>query len=354
MSTFYYAVNSAGDYIFDNVPSELMHLVANYGERHEPHEVIINDVKKIVRIGRKVNNSGIIYIITDEKKYLNRYKLFKEHMEISSSALKPLADFQNKIIHETNAQTEEFIHNVTSLNTYSIQDLFTLIPQNILTENINKQTDAIRTILNEKPNVAVKTFLKLIKYNLAMKVEFSVFERMLKPHAVVQKMNHSIRQIILSILQIFIEDFESMKIEVSLAACEKRVSVDYDSLFVSLYYLLDNAVKYCCPSTDFKIVFKEEQNSFSILFIMISLKIEDNEVDKLSVRGFRSDLAKKLDSTGNGIGMYRILKTLKLNNAELEVIPRTNGYKTKRNGFEYEGNQFKIKLIGQQDWCKTT
>jgi hypothetical protein len=352
MSVYYYAVDLQGDHIFDNVPSELMPLVVNFKESRGIIEFDFHGTQKRFRVACRRNNFGKIFTITGEEKFLNRHKNFKELADMGMLALKPIAQFQQDIRTQKNLQTEEFIHNLTSLNTHGIQDLFALIPQSILTGNINTQIDSIRMIIDEKPNIVIKTLLKLIKYNLAMKVEFSVFERVMKPNAVVQKIHFKIRDILLSILQIFIADFDNKNIDVTLDASEKRVNVDHDSIFVSFYYLLDNAVKYCHPRTTLKIVFKEESDAFSILFIMVSLKIEQNEVEQLSVRGFRSPLATKFESAGNGIGMYRITKTLKLNNATLEVQPRINDYRRTFKGFEFEGNLFKIKLLGQQDWFK--
>jgi signal transduction histidine kinase len=352
MGTYYYALKANKDYIFDNFPEGLQNLIPDYAENQKIIEVIIDGKKQNARIGRKSNDYGVIYTLTTEVKYVNRYKLFKELLDLSIVSLKPLSTFQNGLIQAQSDQTEEFIHNVTSLHTYSIQQLFYLIPQAILTENISKQHDVVKTIIQEKSNITVQTLLKLIKYNLAMKVEFSVYERTLKLYSNPQKIEYSIRNIILSILQIFIDDFEKNNITVLVDACEKRIIVDNDSLFVSLYYLLDNSIKYCCPNTDYKIIFKEEPTSFSILFIMISLKILDNEVSKLCTRGYRSETARLLNKDGNGIGMYRILKTLKYNDAELEITPRINRFKKIRNNLEYEANQFKIKFIGQQDWFK--
>ena len=212
MSTYYYALNIKGDYVFDNFPPDLVNLVFKYEENQKIIEVLIDKEKRKARIGRKLNDYGTIYILTTEEKYINRYKLFKELIEMSLIALKPLSKFQNKIIEDNNNRADEFIHNLTSLNSHSIQDLFTLIPQKKLTGNINNQSEIVKKIITESPNVAVKTLLKLIKYNWAMKVEFSVFERTLQPYGSSNKINHSIREIILSILQIFIDDFESKNI----------------------------------------------------------------------------------------------------------------------------------------------
>lgn len=188
-----------------------------------------------------------------------------------------------------------------------------------------------------------------------MKIEFSVFERTQKPNTTVKKISHSIRSLVLSILQIFIDDFEKKGIEVSLdagAASESRLEIDDDSLFVSLFYLLENSLKYCCPNTKYKIIFEEEPNFFSIIFKMISIRIEDYEIVKLTEYGYRSESAKTINSEGKGIGMYRITKTLQLNNAKLEVTPRINDYVRQHEKVTYEGNQFKIKFNRQPGWFK--
>lgn len=356
MSTYYYAINSDGDYLFDNFPSNSKDLITNFKESSSPFQIKIDGNFVNARIGKKSNSHGTIYTLTTEQKYVNRIKLFKELVDFSIISLKPIDLFHKKIVQQQTEKTEELIHNITSLNTYSIQDLFALIPQKSLSENINTQKDIIKSAIVEKPNVTISTLQKLIKYNLAMKVEFSVFERTQKPNIISKKISHSIRSLVLSILQIFIDDFEAKKIEVSLdagAASEKRFEIDDDSLFVSLFYILENSLKYCCPNTKFKIIFKEESTCFSIVFVMISIKIENHEISKLTEHGYRGKSAIKINADGKGIGMYRITKTLKMNNAELEITPKINDYTRKIGNVIYEGNQFKIKFNGQQDWFKT-
>ncbi len=356
MSTFYYAFNLAGDYLFDNFPNNLKHLISYFNESFIPIEVAIDGKVQKARIGRKTNSQGTLYILTTESKYINRLKFFKELLDFSILTLKPFTTLHESIVETQTKIIDELIHNITSLNTYSIQDLFALIPQKSLSENINTQKDIIKSVISEKPNVTIATLQKLIKYNLAMKVEFSVFERIQKQNAVGKMITHSIRGLVLSILQIFIDDFEQKDIEVSLdagEASERRFEIDDDSLFVSLFYILENSIKYCCPNTKYKIIFKEESNCFAILFIMVSIRIENYEITKLTEYSYRGKSAIQLNAEGKGIGMYRIVKTLKLNGAELEITPRINEYTKQIGDIIYEGNQFKIKFIGRQDWFKT-
>lgn len=353
MSTYYYAIDAQGDWVFDNFPTEVVHLIQDHKNSEKMLSLRISDQTITCRIGKKSSNHGTVYTLSSDPRYVRSYKLFKEVVDLSTVSLKSIIDFKKQVESKQIERTEEFIHNVTSLNTYSIQDLFKLIPQDKLIGNINKQKELVNEVIIKKPNEAIATLLRLNKHNLAMKVEFSVYERTLKPYGSVQKLEQRIRPLVLSVLQIFMQDFEAKDIEVSLDASdvsEKLLSIDNDSLFVSLFYVLDNAVKYCCPRTKFKIIFEEEETCFSILFKMVSLRIESDEIDKLSIRSYRSKSAKELNKKGQGIGMYRILKTLKLNNADLVVIPRQFDFPKQIGNIKYEGNLFKIRFPGQQSW----
>lgn len=348
--TFYYVRQINGEYLFDNFPTELKHLPLDFKECRNPIEITLKNQLVKARIGLKRSVEFIIYILTTEKKYVNRLKFFRELVNSSSNFIKPMLSLQQDLKDKHEKTVEEFIHNATSLNTYSIQDLFFLIPQERLTGNINKQKDTIREIIKDKPNVTVDTLLKQIKYSLAAKVEFSVFERTVKNISILQKTEYSIRPVVLSILQIFISDFDKKNINVYLAGTEKTLEIDFDSLFVSLYYIFDNAVKYCCPRTDFKIRFSEEKNSFDIIITMVSIEIKESEKKLITERNYRSEFAKKINDKGLGIGMYRIIKTLKFNNATLEITPRAFNLTKEHKGVKFEGNEFRIVFRGQNEW----
>ena len=349
--TFFYVRQLNGEYLFDNFPTELKHLALDFKECRNPIVITLKNEKLKARVGLKRSSEFLIYVLTTEKKFVNRLKFFRELVNSSSSFIKPMLGLQQDLKDKHEKTVEEFIHNATSLNTYSIQDLFFLIQQDSLTGNINKQKDTIREIVKNKPNVTVDTLLKQIKYSLATKVEFSVFERTVKNISILQKSEHSIRNVVLSILQIFISDFDKKSINVHLAGTEKILEIDFDSLFVSLYYIFDNAVKYCCPRTDFKIRFSEEKNSFDIIITMVSIEIKESERKLITERNYRSEFAKKINDKGLGIGMYRIIKTLKFNNATLEIKPRAFGVTKEHKGVKFEGNEFRIVFSGQNKWC---
>jgi signal transduction histidine kinase len=344
MKTFYQIKDLDGKSILNNFPSEFQYLLNNEIEKSEKIEILFGHKKVRARIGKQKNQNGELIILTIEEKYINSSSLFRELSIMGLLTLDNVITFRNNISLNQNEYVQDLIHNLTSLNTYNVQELESLIPPKVLTKNINTQKETIKNIVNEKPNITTNTLLKLIKYNYAMKVEFSVFEKTVMQNPTVQKLEYSVRETILSILQIFIEEFEEKKIVVSIDTNEKRIHIDFEILFVSLFYIFENAVKYCCPYSKFKILFKEEQNKYLVIFDMLSLRIEDFEVPKLCQKKFRAKSAIELTSEGKGIGMSRVLKTLKLNNAELEIIPRVSDFSKTKDNSSYEHNQFILKF----------
>lgn len=349
---FYFVRSKNGDYLLNSFPATLDYLLTENIDKKNKISINYNEKIYNARIGTISNSDLIITILTIDKKYVDRLKFFNGLLQNSVMFIKPILKLEKVVKEDNNKIVEEFIHNVKSINSYSIQNLFTLIPQKSLSDNVNIQKDQLKEIIKEQPNVTVETLLKELKYSIATKVEFSVFENILHKKSSIIKEQHDIRSVFISILQLFTEDFDSNRITISLAACDKLLEIDYDSIFVSLYYIFDNAIKYCHPNTTLKIHFSEEKNSFDVSIKMVSIKIDKCEVEKLSTRGYRSQIAKKVNINGQGIGMYRIKKTLEVNKAELHILPNAFNYTKTHKGIDYEGNQVLIKFNGQQDWLK--
>ena len=345
MGTYKQIRDYEGNLIFGDFPQELKTLPSKITEKSIKMEVSIDQRVVNSRCGFETNSNGTIYVLTTETRYINSSKLFKDLIQMSIITLDSIVNFKKKLSLNQNEYIQNLIHNLTSLNTYNIHDLENLVSQKLLSQNINRQKDAIKEIISTKPNVLSETLLKLIKYNYAMKVEFSVFEKTVMLNPNVQKIEYSIKEAILSILQIFIDDFEKKNIQVYVDSTSMRLHFDYDILFVSLFYIFENSVKYCCKSSSFNVIFEEiSDNLFLVKFEMLSLRIEDYEVNRICQKKFRARSAEILTDEGKGIGMHRVKKTLKLNNIELEIIPRISSKSKSIDRLIYERNQFILKF----------
>lgn len=341
-NNFYWSyTSSSGDCLFSNIPDELN----NIDDRFELNKISTISINVLnFRCFYNKLGEGYLLIISLNDKHLKSRKSFEELIIVVTQVCNDLINRKQSLQKENENFISHFIHNLTSLNTYNIQELFSLIPQDKLSNNINDQKETVKNIILSKPNVTSETLLKLIKYNLAMKVEFSVFSKTNSSNSSVQKIETDLRSFILQVLQIFIDDFDKRQITVSIEANSSRLFFDTELLFVSLFYILDNSTKYCIGNSSLKIIFKEDGDYLDVIFDMISTKIEENELNKIFDNNFRCDMAKKLTSNGEGIGMYRIKKTLNLNNIDISIKPNVSDLIKTKNGISYHHNQILLKF----------
>jgi K+-sensing histidine kinase KdpD len=336
--------------VYNSIPPSLGNSLLQKGN-NSLSDIVIDNVKIRYRYGFSKNEKGSIYILTDDKKYVNSKNTFKDFLNLNLLLIDSFYKMKTDIIEKYNNQTKELIHNLITLNGHNIQEVFALVPQQSLTKNINEQLKTIKGKITNDIEGAAKTFLRLAKNNMAMKIEFSVFNKLMENKPFLAKEEHNIRIIILNILQIFYQDFEDKGIKLQLDSSDVDLCLDFETITVCFYYIIENALKYCLPRTTLKIFLLESDGKFCVVFDMISLQIIQGEENQLCDFGFCGANAKKLGKNGSGIGLYRAYKTLILNDATIEIKPRTSlEYQKKHEGYIYEHNVIEIKFPLQKRW----
>lgn len=352
MAIFQHAIDNTGEVLYTNLPKEAVPFMIAATEQSSMQVITISEKSYKSRFIKKSSGNLTIFVLSTDESHVNSSKIFKELVKISLETLKAYSDNKKQLYINHDNIVHDLSHNLTSLNSYMIQDLYALVPPHILNKNINSQHDALKEIIQKQPHTVVTTILSLLRNNLAMKAEFSVFEKTGRPNPTTEKSDLPIRDVILSVLQIFIQEFEANKITVSIDSSTKSIYGDNESIFVSFYFLLQNAVKYCVRGSDLKIYLKDEQDYFAVTINMVSVHIAENEKDKLCDKNFRAESAIALTPSGKGIGMFRLKKALRMNDAEIEIIPRATNYSKTVNGILFENNHFKIKFLGQGSWFR--
>jgi len=136
-------------------------------------------------------------------------------------------------------------------------------------------------------------------------------------------------------------DFSDKDVIVKVNEYDGRINIDYETMHVALYHIIENAAKYVRPKTNLFINFKENTHTLKVEFVMESLFIEELEKDRIYEEGYSGLNVKNIGKQGEGIGMYRILRLVKLNNAKFETIrgetvSRLHGIKFANNKFILE------------------
>lgn len=343
MSQFIHLTNDRGESRYSTLPQECF---ACMSRCNSSSKIVTCDLnKKKRRQGKEANKVGTAYLCSSEEDYLNSSKIFKYKLAFYLALVPEVRAIRESIREELNKETKRLIHNLTSLNAHNIQEVYSIVPQDALTKNIKKQLSTTKSYIDSNTSEAAAALLRIAKNNVSIRNEFSVFKKLYEVSPMLNRNYHSIHKVVLNVLHPFFNDFAANYIDVNVSASTERVYLDYESIHVALYHIIENASKYICPSSKMQISFKRTGNVLIILFDMVSLKIEDVDVDKIFEEGYSGVNAIATEKAGNGIGMNIMLRVLRLNGASLRI--RRNVYPScakSVDGVPYENNYFEIEL----------
>lgn len=297
------------------------------------------------RRGKIEDGLSSIYACSSDNDLIKSSRLFKEKINVYNDVLEELVILKEEIKDDVNQETKRLIHNLTSLNAHSIQELYNLVPQELLTKNFNDQYNTIRDIIFNNLDEATHTFLRIAKNNASVKTEFSVFNKLYETQPILNLKKHNARKVVFNLLYIFFQDFLDIGIYVNVSENYDSLIFDYESIHVALYHLFENATKYAKPNEEILIYFSRNFNYFDISIRMTSIEITDDDYLNLFDEKYSGVYAKQLNRAGSGIGLNRVKRILELNNALLvinrNVSPDLNVI---YNKIPYQRNEFKIRF----------
>lgn len=305
--------------------------------------------RSLRRRGSAVSDFGNVYLCSPSKDDLNSSRVFHSRMGAYLAVIEHIAKIKAEIKASYNQRLNRVTHNLTSLNAHCIQEVFDLVSQETLTRNISQQITSVQETILSSPSRAARTFLRIAKNNLTMKLEF-VAMRFLDadaPHPVFRE--HLIQKVVLNVLHAFFQDFTDIGVHVKVEDSPATVLLDYDTFHVALYHVIDNATKYVMPRSGFVVRFQEGDSRVNVIFEMMSIPIPQDELARIGEEGFSGNQARHLGLAGHGLGMFRTKRLLAVNDGELLIKPNVIPSRAaKYNRIEYQQNIFVISLVQSQ------
>lgn len=271
-------------------------------------------------------------------------KIFKYHI----NGIKIIGEFIDSnitVVKELESQkTRRLKHNLINHNSNILLELYKLVPQDAF-RNGNNHVETIESIIRNNGRKAAFTYLKVLKSSNLMKAEFEVYEMFNTEKPYLDFTDHPIHKVIILTLNPFWLDLVEEKVSIIIQSTYEKVNIDYKSVSVALSHLFDNAAKYIMPHSELNIWFQSSSDFVSIYFDMISLKVEENEIEQIFSESNSGKWAIDADLNGDGIGMFFIKKLIILNFGEILFINNHEKKDTVNyNGLPYENNRIIIKL----------
>lgn len=270
-------------------------------------------------------------------------KLFKQQLEAINYSIPELSLPRKAIRITEQKKVNRLLHNLTSINAHNIQEIYDLVPQDVLAQNWRKQVDFIKEELKRDPDSAALLFLRIAKHNVHMKSEFSIYKKMERDDKVDLDFKlHNLRNVLLNTLHTFFSDFSRRDIYVEVNDFYFNLRFDYETIQVAFYHLLENASKYACPKSKIEIGVIENDSSLDLYFKMHSIYVHPEERERIMREGVSGKVAQSIQRQGDGIGMWRINQMMEINQGKF--ICNFGDSITKRTGIKFSNNTFILRF----------
>ncbi|HDU4915295.1 TPA: hypothetical protein RFU23_000979 [Klebsiella pneumoniae subsp. pneumoniae] len=339
--SFYYKLDLAdGSLLFDNISPVLL----------ECFDALAMDSIKFSHNtvnyrGMKIRNQhGTVTLISADEAMYKSSKVARAKAEMLLDGIPSVQEVYRKAKEEAKQHVNRLLHNLVTLNGHIIQEVYSIIPQEVMQDKRPGWKERIKEQVADDPYDASLSLVNIAKNTLKMKAEIDVYNALLSEHPKINLRNHSIHRVLMNVVYVFFPEFTDKGIRVDVEESNDTVYIDYETFQVAVYHLIENSVKYIKPESRLNIAFKKntETKKLSISFKMISLAIGPDEVDKIFIEGYSGVMAKISNRAGSGIGMHRARALLVHNNASLRVIARHSTAQEVMLGRVYQENEFII------------
>lgn len=288
---------------------------------------------------------GKIYFESKNRTLVRNNQLFLRACKISRDVLTQFLILQQEAEERQNSIVDRLFHNVVRLNGSSLQRLYTLIPEDRLTGNVENQIETINDIVKGNTIEVSKLLFRLIKDSLFIKTEFAAFKALNSPNRTVKKSKYHLRKVLLQAYHVFYYQFKEKNISVYFENYSERVQLNYPSINPAFVHIFHNAAKYVCPNTTIEVQFIREAGYVDLVFDMISLQITDQDIKYIFDEGYSGELPRKLGTAGEGIGLNVVKLLLKLNDATVKIMRNVDPLrKIEHEGATYENNRMSIRI----------
>jgi light-regulated signal transduction histidine kinase (bacteriophytochrome) len=273
------------------------------------------------RRGSFATTDGQVFFCSKDRKYVESSKLFKAQIKIYSEMIGYLVKAKNSIARQEVEKSNRLFHNLTSLNAHTIQELYAFVPQQDLSGSFSEQKRVVEQKLSTNLNEAAEMFLRILKNEMSLKYEISVYKKLYDPNPAIAFASHPIHKVVLNTVNLFSQTLAEKSVELIIYPTDARLSFDYESMQVILYHIMENSAKYSEPSSTIYISFEESDVAFLVAFDMTSLYIHPDEIENIFKDGYSGRQTRFSRNAGNGLGMGISKKLLELNGAQLVIIP---------------------------------
>lgn len=236
-------------------------------------------------------------------------KSAKIHANVLSNGiglLKTLGEYKRRISEKYDKAFKRLLHNVERNDAHIIQDFQNVVSEAEMIAAHGRHRTVVSSALKKDLPLAAKAMLNIFKAAISIKNEITIYQRLYVDSVWRQEpKNYKVHRVFMNTAYKFYEDFSALGISLKVGDSYDEVLVDFESISVVLFHLLDNAAKYAYPNSTIEVSFLRaaDTKTTSIVIQMTSVAVEENEKKEIHLEGRSGIHAIKLGRSGKGFGM---------------------------------------------------
>lgn len=337
--TFYFHIKTKERLILSNLPKELYSEADNCPIGKET--IVCPLIGERKRQGKIEMENGYVYACCFDRNITA--KIFQYKLDTLVLVYRAFVQSALQVKGELKGTVDRYQHNINTFIAKIQDEIEYMLPlYEMKFHDWKSSQHIVKDCIEKDPEKAALGLLRIYKYISLAIAENNVFDLFYVENTNIDIEAHPIYKLLELSFKPFFLDFLNKKIYLNMESTYVKVYVDFSSISVVFAHLWDNALKYVLDNSDIGIRFIETDKYLSINISMRSMKIEDEEKEKICSKGYSGKYAVLSGCQGHGIGMFYIKKLVELNKGEFTFDSRGSFFLV--NGIPYVNNIFKITL----------
>ena len=340
-SCFKRLVSTSGEVFLDTFPNESC--LACIGIPSKECDKIACQIDGKTRWrGSRTTVNGSVCVCAD----YGKSKGFIEDFDCITGAMKTLCTARDEVLRykeeDSVKRIRRVLHNVRTINAHALMEMRGIVPDSLFERNVKEAITSVSQCIKANTEQTAHGLLEIAKDLFGVKTEFSVYDKLIKGDEALSRESFNIRNVLMTVVYPFFGDFTRKKVYVDIHPYRDSVLVDFETIQIGFYHIIENMSKYVKPNTKIEISFPSDDNNQNVIFEMVSLHIRADETEKIFTEGYSGEQARTSGQHGEGIGLYRAKRLIEMNKGTLSVEAGEDFQKYK--DLEYSVNRFIVSL----------
>ncbi len=295
------------------------------------------------RLSKIEGANGVVIGCAKKKSLVESDSLHERVLRGGLDQVNILAPYKRLIVEKYEKAYKRLLHNVERNDAHIIQEFQNVVPDKVVIGSQKNYRAIVADHASADIMLAAKALINVFKAAISIKNELTIYQRLyVEPVWRSEMAVYRLHSVFMNTAYKFYDEFNDYSIWLNVGESYDYVNVDFESVSVVLFHLMDNTRKYAKPSSEVFVHFERSVDSreASIRIEMISLAVEESEKSRILIEGYSGYYAQKMARAGKGIGMSIVNDIVTKSGLSLTIDWDIAGKREMVNGYPYTTNRF--------------